>query len=56
MKFGWFAEATHDRPAARVARGTKNASIRAVGDPMVLRDRGSAHPERPGAGRRSGAR
>jgi hypothetical protein len=56
MKFGWFAEATHDRPAARVARGTKNAAIRAVGDSMVLRDQGPAHPEHPEAGRRSGAR
>jgi hypothetical protein len=56
MEFGWFAEATHDRPAARVSRGTENAAIRAVGDSMDLRDRGSAHPERSGAGRRSGAR
>ncbi len=57
MRFRWFAEATYDGlPAASVARGTGNAAIRAVGDPLALPDPESARREPAVSGRRSGER
>lgn len=55
MTFRWYAEATHDRPAASVARRTEYAAIRGVDDTTALRQV-SAHQERAEARRRSGAR